>query len=297
MNVNDLRDPQLRQQLQQFIRGGGLDTLSSYELQRLHDDIEAYERALNTEAAQKSLIEFCKWMDDSYKPGKIHYMIADRLEAVCRGDLLRLAVSLPPRAGKSRLISELFPAWYLGHHPDHKLMATSNNTDLAEGFGRKVRNNIDSSEYQQLFPETKISRDSSSAGRWATTRSGEGYYIGVGGALAGRGAHLCLDENALVLVDDTETPLKAVKVGDSIHTPTGREKITAKSLTIHNTAIKINQQVTASAEHRFATTRGWVTASQLRVGDKLIVESFWRKLWLVGRNIHRNVLCTKRGEA
>lgn len=192
MNTLDLYDPTVRAQLKTFIASGKLNTLSEFELTQLYQDLEAYDRALRTQAAQSSLIEFCQWMDPLYKPGKIHFMIADRLQAVCDGTLLRLAVSMPPRGGKSRLISELFPAYYLGHHPDHKLIAASNNTDLAESFGRKVRNLVDSADYAQLFPQTKISRDSSSAGRWATTATGEAYYTGVGGALAGRGAHLAV---------------------------------------------------------------------------------------------------------
>lgn len=188
----DLRDPDVRRQVQAFVAGGQLDRLSPYELNQLYQDLDAYDRALKVESAQSSLIQFCCWMNPDYKPGKIHYMIAENLEAVCSGDLLRLAVSMPPRAGKSMLISEYFPAYYLGHHADHKLLAASNNTDLAEGFGRKVRNHIDSNDFQQLFNKTNISKDSSSAGRWSTLAGGEAYYTGVGGALAGRGAHLAI---------------------------------------------------------------------------------------------------------
>lgn len=296
MKLN-LRDPAERQRLQAFIASGKLATLEEYELQQLYRDLEAYDKAMKTEAAQSSLIKFCCWMDPTYKPGKIHHMIAERLQRVCDGTLLRLAVSMPPRAGKSRLISELFPAYYLGHHPEHKLIAASNNTDLAESFGRKVRNNIDSGDFQMLFPNTKVSKDSSSAGRWATTKSGEAYYTGVGGALAGRGSHLCLSGDSQVVVNGAITRIDAIKQGDTILTPYGQQKVTATSLTIHNTAYTLNQQITASAQHQFLTARGWLESQQFRVGDKIRTQTVWRLLWLTGRNILRKRLLTKRGGA
>lgn len=197
----DLRDPDVRRQVQAFVASGKLNSLSPYELNALYQDLDAYDKALRVESAQDSLIKFCEWMNPDYRAGKIHYMIAERLEAMCRGELLRLAISLAPRHGKSMLCSEYFPAFYLGHHPGDKILAASNNTDLAEGFGRKVRNHVDSTDYRQLFPETKISKDSSSAGRWSTTKAGEAYYTGVGAALAGRGANLALIDDPFAEVD------------------------------------------------------------------------------------------------
>ena len=59
-------------------------------------------------------------------------------------------------------------------------------------FGRKVRNIIDSQEYQHIFPELKLQADNKSAGRWTTNQEGESYYAGVGGAITGRGADLLI---------------------------------------------------------------------------------------------------------
>src|SRR5580693_4118064 len=45
-------------------------------------------------------------------------LLAEHLEAVERGEIDRLMVFMPPRHGKSVLASTLYPAWYLGRHPD-----------------------------------------------------------------------------------------------------------------------------------------------------------------------------------
>jgi len=99
---------------------------------------------------------------------------------------------MPPRHGKSQLVSIYFPAWFLGKNPDKKVLMVSHTTDLAVDFGRKVRNLISTDDYREIFPDTQLAIDSKSAGRWNTSKGGEYFACGVGSALAGRGAHLLL---------------------------------------------------------------------------------------------------------
>tara|TARA_R110002153_G_scaffold153681_1_gene305671 strand:+ start:40 stop:1368 length:1329 start_codon:yes stop_codon:yes gene_type:complete len=108
------------------------------------------------------------------------------------GDKDRVCVNIPPRHGKSQLVSIFFPAWYLGRNPNKKVMMVSHTTDLAVDFGRKVRNLIATPDYRSIFPTVKLAVDSKSAGRWNTSVGGEYYACGVGSALAGRGADLLL---------------------------------------------------------------------------------------------------------
>jgi hypothetical protein len=78
----------------------------------------------------------------------------------------------------------------LGHNPNHKVIQVSNTAELAAGFGRRVRDTMESEEYKNLFGGVTIKADSRSAGRWNTSKGGDYYATGVGGALAGRGAHI-----------------------------------------------------------------------------------------------------------
>jgi len=124
--------------------------------------------------------------------GKHHRILADMLMDIERGTKDRACVNIPPRHGKSQLVSIFFPAWYLGRNPDKKVMMVSHTTDLAVDFGRKVRNLLGLADYKAIFPTVKLATDSKSAGRWNTSVGGEYYACGVGSALAGRGAHLLL---------------------------------------------------------------------------------------------------------
>jgi predicted phage terminase large subunit-like protein len=159
------------------------------EIERLVDELA--KRRIN-KLAHDDLIEFCKIMQPDYIVGKHHRILADLLMAIERGDKDRACVNIPPRHGKSQLVSIFYPAWYLGRNPDKKVMMVSHTTDLAVDFGRKVRNIIANDTYREIFPTVKLASDSKSAGRWSTNMGGEYYACGVGSALAGRGAHLLL---------------------------------------------------------------------------------------------------------
>lgn len=147
------------------------------------------------EKRRSSLLEFVKHVDKNYKIGAHHKHLASLLEDMAFGRKDRVAVNIAPRFGKSQLTSIYFPAWFIGNFPDKKIMMISHTADLAVDFGRKVRNLVDSDAYKSVFPEVTLAADSKSAGRWNTNKGGEYFAVGVGGALAGRGADLmCIDD-------------------------------------------------------------------------------------------------------
>jgi predicted phage terminase large subunit-like protein len=172
-----------------------LDNLDEYtpdevvEIDKLVDELDARKR---NKLAYDDLIEFCKAMQPDYIVGKHHRILADMLMAIEQGDKDRICVNIPPRHGKSQLVSIFFPAWFLGRNPNKKVMMVSHTTDLAVDFGRKVRNLIAIEAYKAIFPTVNLAADSKSAGRWNTSVGGEYYACGVGSALAGRGADLLL---------------------------------------------------------------------------------------------------------
>ncbi len=95
-----------------------------------------------------SLLSFSLAMFPQFQAASHHRLITDHLEAVERGELKRLAIFMPPRHGKSLLCSRMFPAWYLGRHPDRQVIAASYNSELATDFGRQVRNVVASVAHQ-----------------------------------------------------------------------------------------------------------------------------------------------------
>jgi predicted phage terminase large subunit-like protein len=124
-------------------------------------------------------------------------VLVECLESIERGETKRLIVSMPPRHGKSLLTSTLFPAWYLGRHPDRQLIFASYGQELADDFGRKVRNLCADPRHRAIFPASALSNDSAAAHRFSTTAGGSYVAVGRGGAITGRGADLLLIDDPI----------------------------------------------------------------------------------------------------
>lgn len=142
--------------------------------------------------AQDSFMDFAKAVYPSFIEGRHHRIFAKKLEGIKDGTIKRLIVNMPPRHSKSEFASYLFPSWILGHKPNLKIIQTTHTGELAVRFGRKMKNLIDSEDYANIFPDTKLRADSKAAGRWETDAGGEYYAAGVGGAITGRGADLLI---------------------------------------------------------------------------------------------------------
>lgn len=90
------------------------------------------------------------------------------------------------------LTSEHFPAWYLGRNPSKSIVCATYAQDLAEDFGRKVRNQMLDPLYAEVFPECTVAADSASVSRIGTQQYGNYFAVGIGGPLTGRGANVLL---------------------------------------------------------------------------------------------------------
>lgn len=171
------------------------------------------------------LISYAAYQWPGYRDAPHHRLIARHLEAVERGDITRLMITMPPRHGKSMLASEFFPSWYLGRNPDHYVVTATYAQELADDFGRKVKNQIEDAAFQAIFPGVGLADDSKSAKRFhiegqvggiehATTQRGAFYAVGVGGPLTGRGAHLLLIDDPVKNREDAESEIIRRKTKD-----------------------------------------------------------------------------------
>ena len=147
-------------------------------------------KKLEIKAAQSDLVRFAKEVYPNYSVGGHHKVMARLFKEVAEGKKKRVIINIAPRHGKSELTSYLLPAWYLGLYPTHQIIMATHTASLSEDFGGRVRNLVNSPEYASIFPDTKLAEDKKGAGSWATTKGGRYYAVGVGGALAGRGANL-----------------------------------------------------------------------------------------------------------
>ena len=117
----------------------------------------------------------------------------------------------PPQHGKSTTASKRFPAYLLGLDPRIDVVSASATGQLAEEFGRDVRNCIDSPEYKHLFPNTALAEDSQAKGRWHTSQGGGYYAVGMGGALMGRGGNLGIIDDPFATWEDAQNELSREK--------------------------------------------------------------------------------------
>lgn len=161
-----------------------------------------------------SLVAYSVAQWPGYKAARHHRLIADALQRVVRGECKRLMINMPPRHGKSMEASEFFPAFYLGHHPDHQVLHASYSQELVDGFGRKVRNQLKDELYQLVFPGTQLSDDSAAANKFNTVQGGAYFAVGVGGSATGRGAHLMLIDDPVKDREEADSELQRQKLKD-----------------------------------------------------------------------------------
>ena len=159
-------------------------------------------RAKAKEVSQNDFMAYVNYVWPTFIHGRHHEKMARAFEKVAEGRTKRLIINMPPRHTKSEFASYLLPSWFLGKFPQKKVIQTSHTAELAVGFGRKVRNLVDSDRYKDLFPDVALQVDSKAAGRWATNYSGEYFAIGVGGAVTGKGADL-------LIIDDPHSEQEA----------------------------------------------------------------------------------------
>lgn len=121
-----------------------------------------------------------------------HLLLLNRkLVDVAAGRIKRLMVLMPPRHGKSELVSKYFPAWYLGTFPDRRIILASYEADFAASWGRKARNLLE--EFGPSLFGVKVSSDSSAANRWDIEgHSGGMTTAGVRGPITGKGANVAI---------------------------------------------------------------------------------------------------------
>jgi predicted phage terminase large subunit-like protein len=168
------------------------------------DYLEELADRERSEKAKSSFMEFVTQVWPSFIHGAHHKRMAGAFEEVMSGQCKRLIVNMPPRHTKSEFASYLLPAWFLGKYPDKKVIQTSHTAELAVGFGRKVRNLVDSETYKNIFPDVGLQADSKAAGRWATNKGGDYFAIGVGGAVTGKGADV-------LIIDDPHSEQEAAQ--------------------------------------------------------------------------------------
>ena len=160
--------------------------------------------------AQNHLTNYIAAIEPDFTtPPHIQLMIAAIERAITRPNG-RLLINLPPRHGKSTLCSIMLPTWYLGNHPDQRVIHISHSTDLSADFSKQARAIVrDHPRYHRIFPATKLSRESTAVRDWRTTAGGGFRSVGITTGITGYGADLMIiddphdetDAHSLTILD------------------------------------------------------------------------------------------------
>lgn len=117
---------------------------------------KAYILSKRAEMSRTSLLEFTKFTKDDFSVSWHHKVLCYYLERFARGEEKRLIITLPPRYGKSELLSRRLPAWIFGLDPNLSIIAASYSADLSSRMNRDVQRIIEDPLYKLVFPETTL---------------------------------------------------------------------------------------------------------------------------------------------
>ena len=165
------------------------------------EELELLTEIVHRRSIRRSLTEWARLC--GFEPAKHHLLLIDALEAVERGDIQNLAVFMPPGSAKSTYSSVLFAAWLMQRQTGN-VLAASHTTELAEKWGRRVRNLI---AEHRLVLGIDLAADSQAAGRWALTNGAEYYAAGVGTGIAGFRAKYGLIDDPIRSRQDADSEL------------------------------------------------------------------------------------------
>jgi predicted phage terminase large subunit-like protein len=179
------------------------------------------QRAL--EDARESVLGFTLLTKPDYDVNWHHRLLCETLDKFARGEIQRLIVSMPPRHGKSELVSRRLPAFIFGINPDAQIISASYGADLASRMNRDVQRIMDSPDYARIFPKTKLSGDNvRTVAQGTFLRNSDIFEIvnhkgvyrsaGVGGAITGMGANFAVIDDPIKNQEEADSPVYREKV-------------------------------------------------------------------------------------
>jgi len=167
--------------------------------------------------ARCKMINFTTYTYPKYQVNWHHRILCDYLDRFVSGDIKRLMVFMPPRNGKSELVSRRLPAYILGKDPNASIIATSYTADLASMMNRDTQRIIDDDKYLELFPNTTLfGSNVRTVAKGSYLRNSDIFEVvghkgvyksaGVGGAITGMGCKFGIIDDPIKNRAEAESP-------------------------------------------------------------------------------------------
>jgi len=182
--------------------------------------VQLLERAQMAMEARERFMTFIKFtMPDAedpndvsrskYKNARHHDALARVIEEVVKGEIPFLILTMPPRHGKTEQVSKRLPAWVIGKFPHWNGVVGTYNDDFAADIGKEVRSIVKTPQFRQVFPNVGLQRGGAASDRLQTMQGGQWSFVGRGGSLTGRGAHILILDD--LIKDDKEAQSQAIR--------------------------------------------------------------------------------------
>ena len=170
--------------------------------------------------AEHSFLFFCMYMFKennkiNFEPYQHLRLIANKLEAVARGDIKRLIINIFPRSGKTEMAVKLFIAWGLALNKRSKFIHLSYSGDLAIDNSAAAKEYINSDAFQNIW-SMDLRIDSKAKQKWFNRNGGGCYATSTNGQITGFGAGDTIDRvvtenpfngfSGAIIIDDPNKP-------------------------------------------------------------------------------------------
>jgi predicted phage terminase large subunit-like protein len=180
-----------------------LDSLDRIE--RTIRKIERWTPKASLCVGQMTLSEWLKAVTPAYKWDWAYLMfLRAELEKVFSGETKRLMVMMPPRHGKTAMVTVRFPVWWMEQRAGLRVIVATYNQTLANKFSRMSR------KLAQM--RLGLREDRRAVEEWETQTGCWYRAVGVGGGITGMGGDL-------IVIDD---PIKSREEAQSL---TYRDKV------------------------------------------------------------------------
>ena len=108
------------------------------------------------ELCRRYLLNLTQLMWPQFQATDFHVTYYTILDMFAKGLIKKLIITIPPQHGKSAGSSKYLPAYMLGNNPDLNIALMSYSTTFARKFNRHLQRVIDTPEYANVFPDTRI---------------------------------------------------------------------------------------------------------------------------------------------
>ena len=160
------------------------------------------------------LLEYIKYMFEKVNGSPFivaphHVEMVEKLERVVIGDITRLIINIPPRAGKTEVVVVGFVSWCMGNWPDSEFIHSSYAKRLAAANTYNIRAWMQNEYYREIFGPSRVSSDAKAKDEFKTVDGGCVFATGMEGTVTGYGAGKKREGfGGAIIIDDPHKPLE-----------------------------------------------------------------------------------------